>query len=192
MEKKNNLNPDSSSFDSFQGKNRIELVAPTLKFAEDIFSYKKEFLENGDDMAGTARLREAENLEDWLAAIELNKKEETVQDGLVPATTFLAIRKDNQRLVGMVDIRHRLNDFLLTSGGHIGYSIRKSERRKGFATEMLALALNETKKLGIHDVLITPDKENIASVKTILANHGSLENEVSDGSRVTQRYWVKN
>lgn len=85
----------------------------------------------------------------------------------------------------MIDIRHRLNDYLLNFGGHIGYSVRKSERQKGYTTEMLALALIECMKLNIKRVLITCDKDNIASAKTIINNGGILE-----GSGITQRYWI--
>lgn len=90
----------------------------------------------------------------------------------------------------MIDIRHRLNDYLKNFGGHIGYSIRKSERQKGYATEMLALALKECEKLNLSKVLITCDKENVASAKTMINNGAVLENEVSEGNRITQRYWI--
>ena len=90
----------------------------------------------------------------------------------------------------MIDIRHRLNDYLFNFGGHIGYSVRKSERKKGYATEMLALALVECMNLNINKILITCDKENTASVKTIIKNGGILENEIPEENRITQRYWI--
>ena len=93
-------------------------------------------------------------------------------------------------LICMIDIRHRLNDYLLNFGGHIGYSVRKSDRQKGYATEMLALALKECKKMGMKRILLTCDKDNIASAKTILSNGGILENEVEEGDTITQRYWI--
>lgn len=90
----------------------------------------------------------------------------------------------------MIDIRHRLNEYLLQFGGNIGYSVRPSQRRKGYATEMLALALEECRKLGIDRALVTCDKTNIGSAKTIQKNGGVLENEVLEGDRITQRYWI--
>ena len=90
----------------------------------------------------------------------------------------------------MIDIRHRLNDYLLNFGGHIGYSVRKSERQKGYATEMLNLALKECVNLGIKKVLITCDKNNVASAKTIINNGGKLENEIAKEDRITQRYYI--
>jgi predicted acetyltransferase len=90
----------------------------------------------------------------------------------------------------MIDVRHRLNDYLLKFGGHIGYSVRKSERQKGYATEMLALTLKECIKLNIKRVLITCDKDNIASAKTVVNNGGVLENEIPEENGITQRYWL--
>lgn len=168
---------------------RLELILPDLKYKDNIMDYKREFIETGDSMDGSAGLMDAETFEVWYKAFQDNLKEETVRPGLVPATTYLAFNNDN-RLVGMIDIRHKLNDYLLNYGGNIGYSIRKSERKKGYATEMLELALKECIKLKIKEVLITCDKENVASAKTIINNGGKLENEVTEGTRTTQRYWI--
>ena len=160
--------------------NRLKLVLPTPEYKEKLMDYKREFIENGDSMDGTAGLNNAETFEEWYSVFLDNLKEETVRKGLVPATTYIAISTDNGRLIGMIDIRHRLND----------YSIRKSERKQGYATEMLALALKECAKLNIKKVLITCDKENIASVKTMINNGAKLQNEIPEGNRITQRYWI--
>lgn len=169
---------------------RLKLVLPTVEYKDEIMNYKKEFIENKDSMDGTGGLRNSKTFEEWYKAVCDNLKEETVREGLVPATTFIAISNDDVRLIGMIDIRHRLNDYLLNLGGHIGYSVRKSERQKGYATEMLALALIECMKLNIERVLMTCDKDNIASAKTIINNGGILENEILEESGVTQRYWI--
>ena len=91
-----------------------------------------------------------------------------------------------------MNIRHYLNEALLKEGGHIGDGIRPSERRKGYATEMIRLALIECRKLGIDRVLMTCEKNNIGSAKSILKNGGVLENEfVNSEGCVEQRYWIR-
>ena len=98
------------------------------------------------------------------------------REGRSPSSTFLCIRERDQAMVGICNIRHDLNqDYLLTIAGHIGYSIHPVERRKGYATDQLRLALLEAKKLGIECVLVTAADWNIGSQKTILANGGVLE-----------------
>lgn len=171
--------------------NRLKLVLPNVTHNEILMDYKEEFIKNKDSMDGTAGLSTYKTFEEWYRAFNDNLNEKTVREGLVPATTYLAL-DENEKLIGMIDIRHRLNDNLLNFGGHIGYSVRKSERRKGFATEMLKLALEKCIELNIKEVLITCDKNNIASVKTIIANGGILENEIYDpnDNTMTQRYWI--
>ena len=109
----------------------------------------------------------------------------------MPDSVFFCLDVDRNIFVGAVNIRHYLNDSLLFTGGHIGDGIRPSERRKGFATSMIALALEECRKLGIPRVLMTCDKDNVASAKSILRNGGVLENEVINEEGVPeQRYWI--
>ena len=92
--------------------------------------------------------------------------------------------------LGAVNIRHYLNEALLLNGGHIGDGIRPSERRKGYATQMIGLALGECRKHGIEKVLMVCDKENIGSAKSIMNNGGVLENEVVVDGVTEQRYWI--
>ncbi|MCI9142248.1 MAG: GNAT family N-acetyltransferase [Lachnospiraceae bacterium] len=111
--------------------------------------------------------------------------------GRVPDSVFFLLDEDRDRLLGAVNIRHYLTDSLLQEGGHIGDGIRPSERRKGYATEMIHLALAECKKLGIDQVLMTCDKDNIGSARSIVKNGGVLENEfVNSNGDVEQRYWI--
>lgn len=117
----------------------------------------------------------------------------TTPAGLVPATEYLAL-DEHERLVGMTNLRHHLNDYLLTYGGHIGYSVRPSERQNGYATQMLRLTLEQARARGIGKVRICCDHYNVASAKTIRANGGVLEDEQFDpqDGTLTQRYWISN
>lgn len=107
-------------------------------------------------------------------------------------SVFFLLDEERNRLLGAVNIRHYLNESNLLRGGHIGDGIRPSERRKGYGTEIIRLALIECKKLGIDRVLITCDKDNIGSSKAIIKNGGVLENEVlNQYGGIEQRYWVE-
>ena len=112
-------------------------------------------------------------------------------DGHVPSTTFFLYDDEKDRFLGAANIRHFLNEDLLLGGGHIGDGIRPSERRKGYATLMIGLALEECRKLGIDRVLMTCDKDNIGSAKSIINNGGVLENEfINEDGEIEQRYWI--
>ena len=113
-------------------------------------------------------------------------------DGKVPGSVFFLLDEERDRLLGAVNIRHYLNAYLLHEGGHIGDGIRPSERRKGYATEMIRLALDECRTLGIERVLMVCDRDNIGSAKSIINNGGVLENEfVNDEGVIEQRYWIR-
>jgi predicted acetyltransferase len=103
-----------------------------------------------------------------------------VPNGIVHSDIYFLVNKDSKYLVGAIDIRHYLNEYLLKYGGNIGYGVRPSERQKGYATKMLALALGECKKIGMTKVLITCFK-----------NNGFLENEVIEDGMIKQRYWIR-
>lgn len=127
------------------------------------------------------------DFEHYLANLEV--KQET--SGMVPDSTFFCLDEQRDIFVGAVNIRHCLNDSLLLNGGHIGDGVRPSERRKGIATQMIGLALEECRMLGIRRVLMVCDKENIGSAKSILHNGGVLENEVEVDGVTEQRYWIE-
>lgn len=120
----------------------------------------------------------------------LEIKEEV--DGKVPDSTFFCLDIDRDIFVGAVNVRHYCTEEMLINAGHIGDGIRPSERRKGYATAMIGLALKEAKALGIDRVLMCCDKENIGSAKSIMKNGGVLENEVVVNGVTEQRYWIEN
>ena len=169
----------------------LELVPPDESWAAAVWDYKAEFEAVGDVLAGTADLGVAADFAGWLADLRADGSPDTVRPGRVPADTFLAVCRSDRRLVGMVNIRHTLNDYLFQFGGHIGHSVRPGERRKGYAKEALRLALNKCKGLKLYRVLVTCDSENEASARTIRANGGVLENRVPEGDGFTDRYWIE-
>ena len=154
--------------------------------------YRAEFLANGDSMDGCSNLRRFENMVDWYNWICKAEHRETCPANWVPDTQYLCVRRSDERLIGMLDIRHELNEACLNLYGNIGYSIRPSERRKGYATIQLALAKQICNSMGMERILVSCHKENTASAKTIQHNGGILENEVLDdrNGEILQRYWI--
>ncbi len=173
---------------------KIVLRQPTLEDEAQVMNYKKIFEENFQSFDGCAGLEDVKDYSDWLDFD--NRLSQKYGDSYVPSTVYLGIREEDNKVVGMIDCRHDLSDFLLKYGGNIGYSVLVDERRKGYAKEMLRLVLDKYRKEGKSKVLLTCDKENIASMKTIVANGGILENEVVDelglgNSGTIQRYWIE-
>ena len=154
---------------------------------EQILDYKEEFVLNNEIIQGAANMT-ALSIPEWVEFVENTKYKGTVTPGFVTAHTFFAL--DNDKIVGIINARHELNDYLLNFGGHIGYSVRKSERRKGYAKRMLNYTSEFLFSLGLEKILITCDKNNIASKRTIESCGGFLDNEIVEESRTTLRYWI--
>ena len=169
---------------------KIILVKPNLSYADEIIKYKEESLAESPIINGSAGLDRLSSIEDWLE--ELNKRscEDTVPKGLVPSSTYLAVREKDNYIVGMIDIRHYLNEYLTQVGGNIGYGVRKTERNKGYAKQMLKLALEKCKELKIKKVLITCDEDNIASEKVILSANAKLEDIRNVDGENKKRFWI--
>ena len=170
---------------------KIILVKPDLSYADEIIKYKEESLKENPIINGSAGLDRLSSIEDWLE--ELNKRscEDTVPEGLVPSSTYLGIREKDNYIVGMIDIRHYLNEYLTQVGGNIGYSVRKTERNKGYAKQMLKLALEKCRDLKMKKVLITCDEDNIASEKVILSANAKFEDIRSFDGKNKKRFWIK-
>ncbi len=173
---------------------RIELVIPTNDYKEQVMNYRRVFLENNESFDGCAGLEDCNTFEEWIDFE--NRLSKKYGDGYVPSDVYLAVRKVDNKLVGIIDLRKELSEFLLKYGGNIGYSVIPDERRKGYATEMLGQLLKKCENLNFDRVMLACDKENIASAKTIMKNGGVLENEVRDDVNLTksgiiQRYWIE-
>lgn len=171
----------------------LRLVKPSLAWKEEILAYKQAF--SGEHLHGGSNLQQMDNFEEWLEHVEKEAWPATCRPNRTPSSTFICIREQDQKMVGICNIRHNLHqEFLVNIAGHIGYSIHPEERRKGYAKEQLALALQKAKTLGIKRVLITAADWNIGSQKTILANSGVYEDtriNPDDGNRM-HRYWIEN
>lgn len=170
----------------------VKLVYPSKEYEKEAFEFIQEFLDYNSEINGTGGLNRYNDYDEWLLKVDKDLDLSNIQEERVPANTYFCVRILDNRIVGMINIRHKLNEFLLNEGGHIGYSIRPTERKKGYGTIMLKLALQKCRELNLNKVLITCDKINIASAKVIQNNNGLLENEIFSEtfSEIIQRYWI--
>ena len=168
----------------------VMLVRPNETMLAEIAAYREAMLAAGSSLDGTSGLVNYDDPAAWLAHVRVMESEETCPAHLVTSTLYVAIRAGEQRIVGMIDLRHRLNEFLTECGGHIGYSVRPDERRKGYASQMLAMALEKAKARGLARVLVTCDDDNIASARTIERNGGIWENTIQKDGEAIRRYWI--
>ena len=168
----------------------FKLVKPELCYKKSAILYIEELLSYNSAIHGTGfldRYLESSGYEEWLD--EIRYLEFNSDSSKVSASTFFMV-DDNDFIVGMVNIRHTLNDKLLFHGGNIGYSIRPTERGKGYAKIALFLALKECFSLGLTRVLITAEDNNVPSYRTIEALGGVMENKVLDDGKYFRRYWI--
>lgn len=168
------------------------LVEPTPAYAQEIEAYRQSFLRINGSMDGSGSLRRCATVQEWIEKSLAGKDPAAVEPGLVPATQFIYVRETDNKVVGMLQIRHCFNNNLRLYGGHIGYSVRPDERRKGYATAMLRDALPRCRELGLTDVLITCYADNEGSRRAILANGGVYESTVREpeADRDLERYWI--
>ena len=164
---------------------KLKLVKLCEKYRAQLIDMMDEWAATGEKIIPSAiRKNDWHDFESYLAGLDTAPK-----PPLVPDSTFFCLDEERGSFVGAVNIRHYLNDALLKSGGHIGDGVRPSERRRGVATAMIGLALDECRKLGIDRVLMVCDRDNIGSARSIINNGGVLENEVEHDGHIIQRYW---
>lgn len=168
------------------------LMRPTSAYAGQLAEYRQAFLDAGSSMDGCGPLRNFEDMDAYIQICRDYEDPRTTPAHLVPATQFLFIRKCDNKLLGMLQVRHCFNDFLEKYAGHIGYSVIPSERRKGYAKEMLKMALPFCREIGMDKVLISCVDGNIGSERAILANGGIYEATVYEpnGGRSLKRFWL--
>lgn len=166
---------------------KLRLVKLSEEYREQLFDMLDEWMATEESIVPMAICKnDYHDFEAYMENLELRES----KGAFVPDSTFFCLDEERNIFVGAVNIRHYLTERLLFDGGHIGDGVRPSERRKGIATEMIGLALEECRKLGMHKVLMVCDKENIGSAKSIQNNGGVLENEVVADGITNQRYWI--
>ncbi len=172
---------------------RIRLTAPAPEHESEVWAMRQELMDAGDRdaFAGCEGLEEYDTYAGWLERLSLFSDPATVPEGYVNASAYLAVRVEDGRVVGIIDLRHHINHPILSTwGGHIGYIVRPSERGKGYAPQMLRLCLDKARQRGIDQVLVTCHPENTASERTILRCGGVLENEIATDGGTVRRYWI--
>ncbi|MFA6992845.1 MAG: GNAT family N-acetyltransferase [Candidatus Gracilibacteria bacterium] len=173
----------------------LKLVLPSSKYKKSFLEAAEEYRKDKEKGRNSTNLNMEEMTEDKFNNHLKHKLDQSkginIPKGRVPATEYWLV--DDNEFIGIISIRHRLNAYLRKLGGHIGYGIRPSKRKMGFATKMLGMGLQKAKKLGLDKVLITCDETNFGSKKVIENNGGILENTVpqENGMPTRLRYWIK-
>ena len=171
----------------------LNLLKATALLPSRVMEFRQAFLSAEEySIPGSRGLHNYESYEDWLRLVKECEKPDNTLLG-VQASTYFAVRLDDDTVVGCIELRHTLNEALAFCGGHIGFSTVPTERRKGYATQMLQMMHAEAKKIGLDKVLLTCDIDNIGSYKTIEACGGVREQEEAyelDGEPF-YRYWIR-
>ena len=181
-------------WNAYKKEEEIRLVPPSMEYDADIMRLRQEFADanDPDSFAGCGSLSKCTTTQEWLQLLaEMESRETAEKKGLVPANTYLAIRNTDNRIVGVTDLRHHIDHPVLGLwGGHIGYSVRPSERGRGYAKEILRLILKKCRERNMEKVMVTCNKKNPASESVILSQGGVFEKEVLVDGEYIKRYWI--
>ncbi|MBO1583043.1 GNAT family N-acetyltransferase [Bacillus sp. XF8] len=169
----------------------VYLVQPTIDLQEEYLEFYQEWKNSGETMVPWVIAKDPTNFPKMVQDLLDAAEGKNLRNGWVPDSTFWLVT-DNKKIVGAVNIRHRLTEHLFNAGGHIGYGIRPSARRKGYATKLLALSLEKTRELDITKALVVCDEWNVASEKTILHNRGLRDSDFTEeNGNIVRRYWIE-
>jgi predicted acetyltransferase len=161
----------------------VTLVRPNEEYTEEIRAYRQEWLNtlaDGESFVGSSGLRRYENISGWITYLSENCR----------INQYMLINEDERLILGMIHFKQVLSDYEAEFIGHIGYGIRPSERRKGYAKDMLALCLDKCRDAGLSQVLILCEAHNQASRRTILACGGVFERITKTSDEILERYWI--
>jgi len=171
----------------------MRFVLPCPEYEQKAIEFIQEFHTHSSHINGTGDLNgvlERGTYSDWLVKVYKDLDIANIPEGRVPAYTYFYVREEDDTIIGMINIRLALNEFLRQEGGHIGYCIRPIERKKGYGTQLLRETLPFCKTIGLRDLIISCDKENSASAAIIKHCGGTLDAEFYSETfhEIIQRY----
>ena len=166
----------------------IRLIKPSIAYKESFLEAVKEFHKEKRNQDIESE-QSPKQFAEFVRKLKNQEKGIGLPKGYVPASTYWLVAEGN--FIGKASIRHKLNKKLYREGGHIGYEIRPSERKRGFGKKILELAIKKTIKLDINKILVTCNDDNIGSWKIIEANGGILQNKIKDEDKLLRRYWIR-
>ncbi|HGH7181020.1 TPA: GNAT family N-acetyltransferase [Bacillus luti] len=169
----------------------VSLLTPTTNLQEEYLDFYNEWKDSGETMIPWVISKDPSNFPAMIQELLDAHNGINIPETWVPDSTYWLVTDEN-KIVGAVNIRHSLTEHLFNAGGHIGYGIRPSERRKGYATKLLALSLEKTKELNITKALVVCDEVNTASEKTILHNGGLRDKDFTEeNGNIVRRFWIE-
>ncbi len=170
--------------------NELKLIKPSKNLQSDIWNYRQECFDYGETrINGSCGISFFDNFDEWLQLVLSIEKDKSSREN-IHASTFFSLRKSDNKIIGSIQFRHTLTEELKRHGGHIGYEIRPSERRKGYAKQQLLLVLDIARQMRIPKVMISCDKDNISSARTAISCGGVLTWEGLYKNKIEQIYWI--
>ncbi|MDF9447998.1 GNAT family N-acetyltransferase [Bacillus toyonensis] len=169
----------------------VFLITPTTDLQEEYLDFYNEWKDSGETMIPWVISKDPSNFPAMIQELLDAHNGVNLPESWVPDSTYWLVTDEN-KIVGVVNIRHSLTEHLFNTGGHVGYGIRPSERRKGYATKLLELSLEKTKELNIEKVLVVCDEVNTGSEKTILHNGGLRDDDfIEEDGNIVRRFWIE-
>lgn len=168
---------------------KTNLILPTVELESQFREMLQDWNFNNEELSPWTIGLDTSDFKKYVNTLTNASKGMGLEGLQVPHSSFWLI-DENQNILATSNLRHTLNEKLWITGGHIGYGVTPSARRKGCATKILELTLLEAKKIGIDKALVTCSKSNVGSAKSILKNGGEFWKETPMKNRITQYYWI--
>ena len=166
----------------------MKLIRPSIDLEDDIIDFKEEFLSNNEKTINGGELLDSNlSFSQWLSHVSNNSSKDSLPPDWVLTDTYLAIESDT--IVGIICLRHYLNDFL-SNYGHIAFSVRPTKRKKRYATLMLGMILDKARNLNMTSVQLSAMRDNVASTKTIIKNGGVYTRSFNHEGRTADVYII--